>query len=207
MNLRDTMKRAADEEQVKLRPLPEHIAAHQIEHLRLHYALLLTALLSAQESISETQTRLTVLLLNALQLGDVRGTLFEQARELDEETPIKAARLIREAGLARHLLVDALVLLRLDAPLSDDIAGLINEFASFLDVDAENLGTCSCVAAKILGLGTARRDATAKIWPGTFVGIPKPVALKPSARARSATKKITSSPKKAIAKPINKKSN
>jgi len=111
MNLRDTMKRAADNEQLKLKPLPEHIIAPQPEHLRLHYALLLAALLSAQKTISETQTRLTCLLLDAIQLGDIRGALFEQARKLDEETLINAARLIRDAGLARHLLVDALVLL------------------------------------------------------------------------------------------------
>lgn len=206
MNLRDTMKRAADEEQLKLKPLPKHVIAPQPELLRLHYALLLTALLTAQETISETQTRLTSLLLHAFRLGDIRGALFEQARELDEETPIKAARLVRDAGLARHLLVDALIILRLDAPLDDEIAGLINEFASFLDVDAENLRTCSRVAAKVLGLGSTSSDATAKKWPGTFDGIGKPVAPAPTEKLKSTATKFesstkTSSPKKVVAKP------
>jgi hypothetical protein len=205
MNLRDTMKRAADEEQLKLKPLPKHLIASQPELLRLHYALLLTALLSAQETISETQTRLTSLLLDALLLGDIRGALFEQARDLDEETPIKAARLIRDAGLARHLLVDALILLRLDAPLDDEIAGLINEFASFLDVDAEALRTCSKGAAAILGLSASRSVVAAKQWPGTFPFIGKPVAPKPIRKRRSSTAKPKAPVKAAVKKPFAKK--
>lgn len=198
MNLRDTMKRAADEEQLKLKPLPEHILAPQPEYLRLHYALLLTAMLSAQMSISETQTRLTCLLLDSMELGDIRAALFEQARELDEETLISVARLVRDEGLARHLLVDALILLRLDEPINDEITGLINEFASFLDVDTENLGACSQVAAKILGIGPKRSDSAAKNWPGTFDGIGKPVVSKPPKKPPPATKKPPSVKKVAV---------
>jgi hypothetical protein len=182
MNLRHTMQRATDEEQLKLKPLPKHIIARDPEHLRLHYALLLAALLNAQDSISETQTRLLHLLLDALDLGDIRGMLFEQARKLNEETLINAARLIRDAGLAQRLLVDAMALLRLDAPLDDGIAGLISEFASFLDVDPDHLAMCSHIAAKILGLGATRSDATAKKWPGAVAGIRKPAAPKATAK-------------------------
>ena len=201
MKLLDTMKRAADDEQLKLKPLPKHIIATLPEHLRQNYALLLAALLSAQPSIRETQARLTCLLLDALELGDIRGTLFEQARELDEETPVKAARLIRDAGLARHLLVDALVLLRLDTPLNDEIAGLISEFASFLDVDIEDLKTCSKGAAAILGLDTSRSVVATKLWPGAFPFIGKPIAPKPTKKQRSAVAKP-----KAAAKSTTKKS-
>ena len=201
MKLLGTMKRAADIEQLKLKPLPKHIIASLPILLRQNYALLLAALLSAQPSISETQTRLTCLLLDALELGDIRGTLFAQARKLDEETPVKAARLIRDAGLARHLLVDALVLLRLDLPLDDELAGLISEFSSFLDVDAEDLKTCSKGAAAILGLHTSRSVVASKQWPGTFPFIGKPIAPKPTKKQRSAVAKP-----KAAAKPFAKKS-
>lgn len=176
MKLLDTMKRAADDEQLKLKPLPKHIIATFPEHLRQNYALLLAALLCAQPSISETQTRLTCLLLDALELGDIRGTLFEQARKLDEATPVKAARLIRDAGLARHLLVDALVLLRLDTPLDDEIAELISEFASFLDVDSEDLKTCAKGAAAILGLEPSRSVVATERWPGAFPYIGNSIA-------------------------------
>ena len=152
MNLLDTLTRAADEEQLRLKPLPEHAAATQTEHLRRHYALLLAAVLTAQPTISEPQTRLLRLLLDALKLGDIRGTLFEQARALEAETLLEAARLIREAGLAHHLVVDVLVLLRLDAPLSDEAARLVGELAAFLALDANQLATRAQDAAEILGL-------------------------------------------------------
>lgn len=154
MNLLDTLTRAADEEQLRLHPLPEHATAKQKEHLRRHYALLLAAVLTSQPAVSEPQTRLLRLLLDALKLGDIRGPLFEQARELTPETLLEAARLIREAGFAHHLLVDVLVLLRLDAPLGDEAARLVGELAAFLDLDEDALATRARDASAILGLQT-----------------------------------------------------
>lgn len=178
MNLLDTLTRAADEEQLRLRPLPDHAAASQPEHLRRHYALLLAAVLTAQPTISEPQTRLLCLLLDALKLGDLRGTLFEQARDLTPEPLLEAARLIREAGFAHHLVLDALVLLRLDAPLGDEAARLVGELAAFFGLDESQLTTRAADAFEILGLdgGEYRTDAEdtdaprplllAEIWPG-----------------------------------------
>lgn len=157
MNLLYTLTRTADEEQLRLKPLPEHAAATREEHLRRHYALLLAAVLTAQPTISETQTRLLRLLLDALKLGDIRGPLFEQARELEPETLLEAARLIREAGFAHHLVVDALVLLRLDAPLGDEAARLVGELAAFLGLDESGLATRAQDAADILGLNLSQK--------------------------------------------------
>lgn len=152
MNLLETLTRAADEEQLRLRPLPTHAAAAQKEHLRKHYALLLAAVLTTQPAVSEPQTRLLRMLLDALQLGDIRGQLFEQARDLTPEPLLEAARLIREADFAQHLVVDVLVLLRLDAPLSDDAARLVGELAIFLNLNESDLVTRAADAANILGL-------------------------------------------------------
>ena len=152
MNLLDTLTRAADEEQLRLRPLPEHAAATQAEHLRRHYALLLAAVLTAQPTVSEPQTRLLRLLLDSLKLGDIRGPLFEQARKLTPEPLLEAARLIREAGFARHLVLDAMVLLRLEAPLGDDTVRLVGELACFLDLSESELAWRAHDAADILGL-------------------------------------------------------
>lgn len=181
MNLLDTLTRAADEEQLRLRALPDHAAATQAEHLRRHYALLLAAVLTAQPTVSEPQTRLLRLLLDALKLGDIRGTLFEQARELTPEPLLEAARLIREAGFAHHLLLDALVLLRLDAPLSDEAARLAGELAAFFGLDENQLATRATDVSEILGLNatkpsddstdaeedpaTERPPLLAELWP------------------------------------------
>ncbi len=162
MNLLQTLTQVTDEEQLRLRPLPEHAAATQNEHLRRHYALLLAALLSAQPMISEPQTRLLRLLLDALKLGDIRAPLFEQARALTPESLVEAARLIRQAGYAQHLVVDALVLLRLDAQLTDEAAGMVGELGAFLGLDAAALAAQADDAADILGLDTAKSENNEK---------------------------------------------
>lgn len=160
MNLLETLTRAADEEQLRLRPLPTHAAAAQQEHLRNHYALLLAAVLTAQPAVSEPQTRLLRMLLDALQLGDIRGQLFEQARDLTPEPLLEAARLIREAGFAQHLVLDVLVLLRLDSPMTDDAVRLVGELATFLNLNDADLVTRAADAAHILGLSASLPNQT-----------------------------------------------
>lgn len=155
MNLLETLTHIADEEQLRLRPLPEHVAAAQAEHLRRHYALLLAAVLTAQPVVSEPQIRLLRLLLDALKLGDIRGQLFEQARELTSKVLLEAARLIRDVGFARHLVLDILVLLRLDAPLGDDVVRLVGELAAFLNLDDTELTACAKDGVDILGLNVS----------------------------------------------------
>ncbi len=180
MKLLDTLTRAADEEQLQLQPLPIHAAAAQPEHLRRHYALLLAAVLTAQPAVSEAQSRLLRLLLDALQLGDIRGALFDQARELAPEPLLEAARVIREAGFAAHLLLDVLVLLRLDAPLDDESVRLVGELAAFLGLDSEETAIRATDAVQILGLDNSDQTAAgeavtdmfnqanllARYWPG-----------------------------------------
>lgn len=161
----DLLRRAADAEQVRLQPLPVHAASEEEEHLRQHYALVLAALLTAQPQVSEPQSRLFMLLLDALQLGDQRATLFEQARELAPDTLLEAARLIREQEYAEELLVDALVLLRLDAPLSDETIQLLGELAAFLGLAGDTVQRRSQHAAQILGLGESSSEQVAKNWP------------------------------------------
>jgi hypothetical protein len=152
MNLLDTLTRAADEEQLLLHPLPKHAAAGQEEHLRQHYALLLAAVLTAQPAVSDAQTRLFRLLLDSLALGDIRGSLYAQARALEPAALVEAARLIRGADLACHLALDALVLLRLEAPLNDEMSQLVAELAALLGVSQAALAEQAETAALILGL-------------------------------------------------------
>jgi len=189
MKLLDILTHAADEELLLLKPLPEHAAAGQQEHLRRHYVLLLAAVLTSQPTIAEAQTRLLRLLLDSLKLGDIRGELFEQARALEPDQLVEAARLIREAGLAEHLIVDALVLLRLEQPLSDEASRLAGELATLLGLDQATLTTRAENAADILGLGDAadaetRQEETDKqtlapltlsdVWPSA---LPQPLTL------------------------------
>lgn len=161
----DFLSAAADAEQVRLQPLPSHAIAEEEEHLRRHYALVLAALLTAQEQVSETQSRLLVLLLDSLGLGDIRAELFDSARNLEPDTLLEAARLIREANWQEELLVDALILLRLDAPLSADTVKLVGELAAFLGLGAEQVELRANHASQILGLGDTANETLVQHWP------------------------------------------
>jgi hypothetical protein len=185
MNLLDALTRAADEEQLLLHPLPKHAAAGQEEHLRQHYALLLAAVLTAQPAVSDAQSRLFRLLLDSLGLGDIRGSLYAQARALEPAALVEAARLIRGADLACHLVLDALVLLRLEAPLNDEISQLVAELAALLGVSQAALAEQAETAALILGLNpdapntedpaeSSPLKGLAERWPGRQA-IPKPL--------------------------------
>lgn len=155
-----------DEEQVRLNPLPGHAIAGEEEHLRRHYALLLAALLTMQPQVSDPQSRLFVLLLGSLELGDIRPALLEEARTLQADTLIETARLIREAKRAEELLVDALVLLRLEGPLSEETSQLVSELAAFLTLDADTVQLRANHAGHILGLDEGdNSDVVAKYWP------------------------------------------
>lgn len=161
----DFLSAASDAEQVRLQPLPSHAIAEEEEHLRRHYALVLAALLTAQEQVSETQSRLLVLLLDSLGLGDIRAELFDSARNLEPDTLLEAARLIREANWQEELLVDALILMRLDAPLNADTIKLVGELAAFLGLDAELVELRANHAAQILGLGDTANETLVQHWP------------------------------------------
>ncbi len=170
MNLFETLKRAADAERVRLNPLPTHALAQADEHLRRQYALALTAALSAQETVSATQSRLLLLLLESLALGDQRAALFETVRGWDEEAALtQALQAVRQADAAHSLVVDVLVLLRIDAPLTEPLSALVADMADFLGVNAPTLTERASHAAAILGLGAEPTDTMAAIlsehWP------------------------------------------
>jgi hypothetical protein len=185
MNLLDTLIRAADEEQLLIHPLPKHAAAGQEEHLRQHYALLLAAVLTAQPAVSDAQSRLFRLLLDSLALGDIRGSLYAQARALEPAALVEAARLIRGADLACNLVLNALVLLRLEAPLNDEMSQLVAELAALLGLSQAALAEQAETAAVILGFNPAAPNTEdpaessplavlAERWPGRQA-IPKPL--------------------------------
>lgn len=168
MNLFETLKRAADAERVRLNPLPTHALAQADEHLRRQYALVLTAALSAQETVSATQSRLLLLLLESLALGDQRAALFEAVRAWDEANLTQALRAVRDAQAAQSLVVDVLVLLRIDAPLSEPMAALVTDMADFLGVSEQALAEWASHSAAILDIkevATAYTVMLGEYWP------------------------------------------
>ena len=143
---------AADEEALNLKPLPAHGAAEHDEHTRERYAWLLAALLAQQEAVSETQSRLFYLLLIALNLGDCRAALFEAVRQLEKADLVDAARVVREAKLGDALVLDAMVLLRLDKALTEEQARMLADLAALLGLKERTLNAATEATAITLGL-------------------------------------------------------
>jgi|GEM_PF-4567525 len=178
MNLFELLTASISEEQFHLHPLNDHaISTHDV-HVRRQYVLLLAATLTAQPAISEFQTRLFRLLLNSVKLGDIRGQLYQQARELTPELLLDAICCMRKQGLASRLLVDLLVLLHIDTQLRDDIVPIVSELASALGLEETYFAKLTKIASCILGL-TINEDDTdpydydgklwykrVQIWPG-----------------------------------------
>lgn len=181
----NALQRAADQARLLNHPLPTHLLANHPEHLRHYYALLIVALLTVHGSPTEAQARLLRLLLQALGLGDCVATLFEQAREIQPDTLLEAARLVREAGCTQHLLTDALVLLRLETPLEDDLTRAVSEMADLLDLNASAISTCVTAAVAILGLESKRAASAASQWPARYPGLPVPRKPVAAAKGRS----------------------
>lgn len=160
MKLIDMLRCIADEEILRLKPLPKHYLADKPEHLRRNYALLISAVLTAQPMISESQSRLLRLLLDSLELGDIRGALFEQARALTPETLLEAARLTRKEGIFCFF-TDILVLLRIDNPINEEATQLIEELSAIMDLPESSLKHLATITTQILDLNIEKEKIIA----------------------------------------------
>lgn len=160
--------------------LHDHAIASCDEHTRRQYALFLAAALTTQSAISKSQIRLLYLLLNSLKLGDIRRQLFEQAYGLKPESLLEPIHLIltHKEGLENRLLIDMLVLLRIDTQLNDEMISVISELASAFDLEEAHLEKLAKIASRILGLTKNENDTgpydyegklwhmRLKVWPG-----------------------------------------
>jgi len=86
--------------------------------------------------------------------GDPRAALFEAVRGWDQATLCAALRSVCDADAERALVLDALVLLRLDAPLPEASAQTLADLAAFLGLGEPELAELAHYAALLLGLPT-----------------------------------------------------
>ncbi len=133
-------------------PLPPHTASACDAHSRETYATFLATVLLSDAAISAAQSRVFKMLLASLQLGDAQGRLFERAQAMDQDGLREFARVIGENKLDFAFFTDALVLSRLDAPLTETRQELICELADFLNFPKGDLSIAANLAAMILGL-------------------------------------------------------
>ena len=145
--------RDADTVRLEQQGLPAHFAAECDAHTRETYATFLAALLLLKGEVSTTESRLFKLLLGALKLGaDSQAKLFAQAQQLDQAQLIEFCRLTEANKLTLSFILDALILCRLDSPLSTEQSQVLSEWVDVLEMDANSLPMLSKLAAEVLGL-------------------------------------------------------
>ena len=148
--------RDADAVRLEQQGLPAHFAAECDAHTRETYATFLAALLLLKGEVSATESRLFKLLLGALKLGaDSQAKLFAQAQQLDQAQLIEFCRLTEANKLTLSFILDALILCRLDSPLSTEQSQVLSEWVDVLEMDANSLPMLSKLAAEVLGLPNA----------------------------------------------------
>ena len=144
--------READALKPEFFPLRAHYAASCDQHTRETYATLLAALLLSDGTISAAESRLFGMLLTALELGHIQVRLFEQAHTLSQNSLREFFRLVKTEELAQCFVLDALILCRLDGPLSEGQSKLLSELVEFLQLAEDDLPVLTFWASKVLGL-------------------------------------------------------
>ena len=145
--------RDADAVRLEQQGLRPHFAAECDAHTRETYATLLAALLLLEGEVSTTESRLFKLLLGALKLDtNNHAKLFAQAQQLDQAKLIEFCRLAELNQLASSFMLDALILCRLDSPLSTAQSQVLSQWASLLGLLVTDLPLLGKLAAEVLGL-------------------------------------------------------
>lgn len=148
------MLRDMDGLQVERHPLPDHYAVRCDNHCRELYATMLAAMLLSSGEVSDNESRLYKLLLNSLKLGDNQAKFFELAQSINKDKLREFLRVVDEHKLAQSFFMDALVLCRLDAPMTDARSRLLSQWVDLLKLDEQQTVTLSGFAANVLGLPT-----------------------------------------------------
>jgi hypothetical protein len=143
---------ATDALKPELYPLPRHYVAQFDEHTRESYATLLAAMLLAGGDVSANASRLFAMLLNSLELGPIQAWLFEQANQLNQQQLKQFLQLALAEKLAASFVLDALILSRLDSPITDGQSQLLSELVALLKLPEQELPVLSFFASKVLGL-------------------------------------------------------
>ena len=145
--------RDADTVRLEQQGLPAHFAAECDAHTRETYATFLAALLLLKGEVSTTESRLFKLLLGALKLDtNNHAKLFAQAQNIYQAKLIVFCRLAELNQLASSFMLDALILCRLDSPLSTAQSQVLSQWASLLGLLVTDLPLLGKLAAEVLGL-------------------------------------------------------
>lgn len=155
MKLLDTLNSA----KVELNPLPKHyLVKHADIYLREQYAILLASLITDNGSVSPNQGEYFASLLHSLELQNDISQYYALAQKIDKDTIIT---LVKQLDKSAHtvLLFDAIILLRIDHPLTKEQIQAISALADVFRMTDKDVVMSIFWARNALGLkGKANTD-------------------------------------------------
>lgn len=136
----------------QMNPLPKHsLVVRANKQTRQSYAVFLASLMADTGTVSKLQSEYFTSLLISLDIDADIGFYLERASRLDDQQVVDLIRLL-DSDSAAALLFDALVLLRIDQPLSDSQSELLSAVADVFSIPEHNITLASFWATKALGI-------------------------------------------------------
>lgn len=148
MSLLNTLNAVKSE----LNPLPKHYLVKQADvYLREQYATLLAGIMLDNGSVSQYQNDLFTLMLGALQLEAQPSQYLSASQQIDTAKIIELIKQLDKSGHI-NLLFDAILLLRIDTPLTPDQVKLINALIDVFEIAESDVLITVFWANKALGI-------------------------------------------------------
>lgn len=150
MSLLNTLNTVKSE----LKPLPQHYLVDQVDtYVCEQYATLLAAIMLNNGSISCYQNQLFIRMLDSLQLEAQPSSYLNASQQMDTARVIELIKHLDKSGHI-NLLFDAILLLRIDNPLTPDQVKLINALIDVFEISEKNVLMTVFWANKALGIDT-----------------------------------------------------
>lgn len=148
MSLLNTLNAVKSE----LNPLPQHYLVKRVDvYLREQYATLLAGIMLDNGSVSQYQNELFTLMLGALQLEAQPSHYLSASQQIDTAKIIELIKHLNKSGHI-NLLFDAILLLRIDTPLTPDQVKLLNTLIDIFQIAESDVLMTVFWANKALGI-------------------------------------------------------
>ncbi|WP_298723073.1 hypothetical protein [uncultured Oceanisphaera sp.] len=136
----------------QLFPLRRHVITSEQPAVIQAYATLLAAILRGQPSISAEQDMLFRRLLHAMDLDGQQAQLLANGGQLSNKELLDCIELIQQSDKKNALMLDILILLRINNHLSTQDLSLVSELAAALSIHEKKFRIINYWLNEILGI-------------------------------------------------------
>lgn len=152
-NVKKWLKCFDEIKESKVNPFKKHLVSESLnEHELNSYAVLQSAFVLFNGSLSENQERLYKFYLPALSKELKLAEIISQAQELNDEILKEYVKLLEGKDLLFTFLLDVLVFSRLDNSVNEDFKEVLNSFCHSLSIKSDDVNQVVYLSDYILGI-------------------------------------------------------